>query len=200
MTHGPADETAGEPLDPNDPYRYGRPDEPAAEQDERARRYGPSPYASVPPPPGYQPPGPPPPHPGQPPQGQQPPYGQPPYGQPPYGQPPYGQQPPVPVPPAAAPGTRTATAALVLGLVSIPGATLAYFDVVLVLLAVVFGLKVLNESRPGRNNAIAGLIAAAVGGVLAIVVAVQLNAAVRQCGGWDNARDPGFQTCVQGEL
>lgn len=185
MTDGRPDEAAGEHLDPDDPYRYGRPDDapppgpgyqhpppvdgwvaypPPPAEDERARRYGPSPYASVPPP-GHDPGGPTP-SPGSP----------------------------------ATPGTRTATTALVLGLASLPGAFFAYLDVVPVLLAVFFGLKVLNEGRSGRSNAIAALVAAGLGGIFAIVVSVQLTRAVDQCGGWSNAKAPSFQQCVQDRL
>ncbi|MGN6607409.1 MAG: hypothetical protein ACTHMS_10435 [Jatrophihabitans sp.] len=214
MTDQQSGEPAPAPLDPDDPYRFGRPDEtpPAAEpptyqhpapvdgwvayppppaDDDRARRYGPSPYANVPPPPSVQPP-------PDPYQGPPDPYRPPPVaggpGQPPYPPPPYSPG----APPAAS--TRTATAALVLGLVSIPFATFAYLDVVPVLLAVFFGLKVLNEQRPGRSNAIVGLVAAAVGAVLAIVVSVQLTSAVGRCGGWGNAQDAGFRQCVQNQL
>jgi hypothetical protein len=158
-------------LDPNDPYRYGLPDRPPPPEF--------APPGWTPPPGYYLPPQPPPPPPPAP-------YGQ--HGQ--YGPPPPGWLPP---PPPQSweqrePGRGKAITALVLGIASIPLCLLSFFDVFLVMAAVAFGVTALSDHlpgrpSPGRSYARAGLICAAIGGVLAIIVTVVVLVKVRDdCG------------------
>lgn len=153
-------------LDPNDPYRYGLPDRPPPPE-----------FA----PPGWTPPAgyylPPPPPPG-------------PHG--PYGPPPPGWLPP----PQHAweqrePGRGKAITALVLGIASIPLCLLSFLDFFLVMAAVAFGATALTDHlpgrpSPGRSYARAGLICAAIGGVLAIIVTVVVLVKVRDDCGFGN--------------
>jgi hypothetical protein len=205
---------AEQPDVPFDPYRFGAPDVPPPPE-----------YA----PPGYQPPGgyqypgptaepphgPYPPYPygttagGQPgaPYGQQP-YGQPPVGQQPYGQSPYGQSPygqsPYGPGASAAQGNGKAVAALVLGIVSIVLCWLTFLDALFVVLALIFGFLGLNDARNrggrGRGQALAGLICAAVGAVLAIVFTVFVVHLANKCGGLDNQGSPGYQQCLRDHI
>jgi uncharacterized protein DUF4190/uncharacterized protein DUF6264 len=182
---------------PFDPYRFGRPDNPVPPE-----------YA----PPGYTPP-------FQPQPAQQPPpgYGQDPqYGQPP--QPGYPTQYPAPYqgygappPPAyhgyAQPGTGSngkAVAALVLGIVSIVMFWLSFFDAVFIILALIFGILGLSDSRrrggTGRGMAVAGLVCMGVGVVAAVIFTVVLVNAADKCGGLGNSNAPGWQTCVQNNV
>jgi hypothetical protein len=176
--------------DPNDPYRFGLPEQ-----------LPPPEYA----PPGWTPPGgwPAAPQPGaQRPPGYPPPSGYPPY--PPY--PPYphdyGPPPPHYSPyQAPQPGRGKAVTALVLGLLSIFMFWTAFFDAVLVIAAVAFGVVALTERsgdpRRPRGMAIAGLVCAGVGALLAIIWTVFIFHAVSQCGGVGNSGQPGFKTCLQ---
>jgi hypothetical protein len=193
--HGP--ENADRP-DPNDPYRFGLPE-----------RMPPPEYA----PPGWTPPGGWPVY-GTPPTGSgqpgptMPPGAPPPPGYPPYPPPsPYGYSPPPPqyspygMP---APGRGKAVTALVLGILSIVMSWASFFDALLVIGAVAFGVLALTERRPGppqpRGMAIAGLVCAAVGAVLAVIWTVFFIHAINQCGGFNDTGRPGFRVCVQQHL
>jgi hypothetical protein len=182
---------ADEPrLDPNDPYRYGLPDRPPPPE------FAPPGWT---PPPGYYLP----PQPPTPPQGPYSPqgpyapqghYGPPPGWSPPpppYG-PPFGNQygPPQPWD-QREPGRGKAITALVLGIASIPLCVLSFLDLLLVMAAVAFGATALADHLPGRPSpgrslARAGLICAAVGGVLAIVVTVAVIVKFRNDCGFGN--------------
>jgi hypothetical protein len=166
--------------EPFDPYRFGAPDHPIDPA-----------YA----PPGYVPPTQPPNTYGQPPgypqagppqggYGQQPGYGQPyppGYGQPtgygqPYGYPPAPNGSPYP---GAYPQTRRgngfAITALVLGILSLLFCWANFIDAVFVIPAVIFAIIGISASKTrgtGKGMAIAGLITAIVGLVLASIFAV----------------------------
>jgi uncharacterized membrane protein YwaF len=85
---------------------------------------------------------------------------------------------------------------MVLGILSVLGAILFFFDAVFVILALVFGIVALRGHKPGRGMAIAGVTCASVGAVLAILTTVALNSAVQDCGGWSHLGDPGFTSCI----
>lgn len=159
-----------------DPYRFGKPDYPIPPE-----------YA----PPGYVP-EPTPTAPSQP----HPYYGPSQYASlptpPPYPGYPYGGYYPQP----QQGGSGLAVASMVLGIISIFGSLLFFFDAPFVILAVVFGLISLNGKRPGRGMAIAGLACGAVGAVLAILTTVAINSSVQECGGWSHLGDPGFSDCL----
>lgn len=193
---------------PFDPYRYGVPDKPVPPE------YAPPGYA---PPPsttsGTPYPGPPPQQQGPPPQtyGSPYPYGAPPYGNAPYGAPPHGGQPyGAPPPPGyhayvqPKAGNGKAIAALVLGILSMIMFWTSIFDAVLVVPALIFGFIALHEANTrrseGKGMAIAGLICAAVGGVVAIVITVVYVHAINQCGGFDSNNSSSFNQCVQDHL
>jgi hypothetical protein len=198
--------------DPNDPYRFGKPDHPVPPEfappgygaDAPAAAPVPPPrHAGAPPAPGAYPPPPgtypplppgtyPPPPPGT--------YPPPPPGT--YPPPPPGHYPPSPygqygAPPQSASGK--AIACLVLGIVAIVASVFAYLDIVPVLLAVIFGVQSLNNPADvaGRRLAKAGIICAIVGALLAVVFAIQVNRVVDECGGWSHIGDPGFSQCVR---
>ena len=206
---------AGDQPEPFDPYRFGAPDVPPPPE------YAPPGYQ---PPPGYQypgatsgpeanPHGPYPAYPygttnsgyGQAPPGQAP-YGQAPYGQVPYGQAPYGQAPYGQAPYGQQPGTGSgkAVTALVLGIVSIVLFWTTIFDAVFIILALIFGFLGLNDARArggrGRGQALAGLVCAAIGAVLAIVFIVFAVHLANKCGGLDNQNDSGFQQCLRDKI
>jgi hypothetical protein len=177
-------------ADPNDPYRFGLPDQ-----------LPPPEYA----PPGWAPPGGWP-APGTPPPGVQHPAG---FGPPP-GYPPQPPQYPYqygPPPPSYSPyhvprpGRGKAVAALVLGVLSIVMFWSAFLDSLLVIAAVAFGVVALHEGPSGsgspRGMAIAGLVCAAIGTLLATIWTVFLLHAISQCGGLNQSGQPGFRTCVQ---
>lgn len=206
----PTEPPAGEPV-PGvdfDPYRYGAPEHPIAPE------YAPPGYTPPPPPvppapQGYPPPVPPvsnasnpwapppaPPYaggpPAQPPQPyypgyqQQPGYGTQPY-QPYAGQYPgsgYGQYPQ----PSSGPGGK-AIAALCLGIASIVLFWTSFFDLVPIVLAIIFGLLAINDARrrPRRNEkamAIAGVVCALVGLLAATIITVWYVRVVNDCGGF----------------
>jgi hypothetical protein len=189
---------------PFDPYRYGKPDHPIPPEywppgyvpDEPPEPiqgphplYGPSPYATIPPP------------------------GSSPHPQAPYGQgsypPPYGY----PYAPPVADPRGKATAALWLGVGSIPLCIVGLFDIVAIVLAVVFGLQALNRIRRAgvagqpapeharaRRMAIIGLVGALVGTLLVVLVTVRTVKAINDCGGFEARSDTGFYSCVQDHL
>jgi hypothetical protein len=180
----PSDPTA-EPVSldkpaepPFDPYRFGAPEHPV--------------------PPEYAPPGYVPPPPTEPPastQPQYPPYGGQPYGgQPPAGEPypgqPYPGQPyPYPPPyamqyPQPKTGNGKATAALVLGIVSIVFCWTSVLDLVPIVLAVIFGILGLTEAKrtgSGRGLAVSGLVCAVVGALFATLVTVWIFNRISPC-------------------
>ena len=178
----------GEPEQPDfDPYRFGAPDRPIPPE-----------YA----PPGYKPP----------PQPQQP---VPPPGYPlpgTYPQPAYRPGPPAPQhPPYGVPyyahqrrGTGKAITSMVLGIGSIVLSVLSIFDLLLIAPAVAFGVIALIEANrspqhEGRGMAIAGLICAGVGAVLAIVLTIWFVGAARHCTQYDNGSSQ-FQNCFRDHL
>lgn len=179
-----------------DPYRFGAPDHPIPPE-----------YA----PPGYRPPPPPayPAAPTQPPgrPGQQPgppgpplhPYAGGPVSYTPGPPPPYG----MPYPPPRRTAGKAITS-LVLGIGSIVLSILSIFDIVLIALAVIFGVLALVEAnrspgRPGRGMAIAGLVCATVGAVLAVLLTVWFVGAARHCTQYDNGSSQ-FQNCFRDHL
>jgi len=218
-----ADPTADAPFDP---YRFGKPEHPIPAEYAppgytgpttpaptpydagSANPYGPpppgvgaanpfanppgTPYGSGPTPPPYQyPPGQyPPSQPGQYPPGQ---YG---YGgptPPPY----YGYAPP-------RNSNGKAIAALVLGILSIVFFWLSFFDAVFVVLALIFGLIALAETKRtpsgGRGFAVAGLVCTVIGALLATIFTFWIIHAANKCGGISNSDDPGFNHCIQKHL
>lgn len=190
----PADPTS--PLD-FDPYRYGRPDHPVPPE-----------YA----PPGYVPPTPsaPVPPPGQPSQ-QQPIW--PPVDMTKQQQPPqYGAYPgytPHPPPPPGYPAygmvqqtNGKATAAMVLGILSIVFFFLTFLDLGLAIPAIILGAIGMRDAkrypqRGGHGKALAGLICGSIGALLIIVtlivVFVRISPCIHSGGGVD-------QTCVNDRL
>jgi hypothetical protein len=151
---------------PFDPYRYGAPEQPVPPE-----------YA----PPGYIPPAPqqPPPPPG--PAGYRnypPPYPpQTPYPPPPPGYQPYGK---------AYGSNAKAIAALIFGIAAIVLCWLSIFDLVPTIAAVVFGILGINEAARrgdgrGRRMAIAGIICAVVGLILAVVLTVYFYNRIKPC-------------------
>jgi hypothetical protein len=215
---------------PFDPYRFGKPDRPIppeyappgyvppTPEVSPTSPYGPSsPYGPGPSGPSPYGPGP---SGGQAPYGPAP-YGQPPYGQPPYGPPgqePHGTPPPYPgqypggygPPPPGYSGygpargsNGKAVAALVLGIASIILFWLSVLDAVPVILALVFGLLGLSQSksrpdRAGRSMAISGLVCCLIGAVLATIFTVKIVHAINDCGGFNSNRsNTVFQQCVR---
>ena len=199
------DAAAAEPThveEPFDPYRFGAPDHPIPPE-----------YA----PPGYVPPQPPGPfgppvgggpsaHPTYQPYPTSPPPGQ--YGAPPpggqYGYPPPGQYgyPPPPFGPYPLPktGNGRATAGLVLGIVAIVFFWLSILDAIPVILGLIFSILGLNESRRtghGRGQAIAGIVCASIGAVLAIILSIVIWSRIAPCRDQFNSGTPEFNTCVQ---
>jgi hypothetical protein len=149
---------------PFDPYRYGAPEHPVPPE-----------YA----PPGYVPP--------PPPQTPPPPPGPERYAG--YG---YPARQPYPPPPPPAPGYRAygsnakAIAALIFGIASIVLCWLSIFDLLPIVVAVVFGILGINEAARrgdgrGRRMAIAGIICAGVGTLLAIVLTVYFVHLIKPC-------------------
>ncbi|MCW2595731.1 MAG: hypothetical protein JWP39_1619 [Jatrophihabitans sp.] len=198
---------------PFDPYRFGKPDHPIPPE------YAPPGY--VPPPSPAPPAGGPPmtPYPGMPQPGpQQPydpanspyPYGAPPYGNAPYGNTPYGNTPYGAPPPnyhsyvQPKTGNGKSVTALVLGILSIVMFWTSIFDGVLVIIALIFGFIGLSEANSrrtsGKGMAIAGLICAAVGAVLAIIWTIYILNAVNKCGGFSQNNSSSFQQCVQDHI
>jgi hypothetical protein len=153
-------------------------------------------------------------HAGYPPPGQSPypPPGQPPYpppGQPPYpppysaylppGQSPYPQAYPGYPPPR--PGHGKAITALVLGICSILFFWTTFFDVLLIIPALVFGFMALSEARRAgggsRGMARAGLICTAVGTVLALAFTIFALHRVNHCTDLYGSSGPAYDHCVR---
>jgi hypothetical protein len=201
---------------PFDPYRFGKPEHPIPAEYAPPGYTGPvapppTPYAAptnpygAPPPqpqnPFSNPPGTP--YAGGPPPPQQP--QQPPYQYPPpqYG---YGSPAPPPYSGYAQPrtGNGKAIAALVLGICSIVFCWLSFFDAVFVILALIFGLIALSETKKGRSGgrglAIAGLICTVVGALLATIISVKVVQAIDKCGGLDRSGNSSFNQCIRDNL
>jgi hypothetical protein len=146
---------------PFDPYRFGAPEHPVPPE------YAPPGY--VPPP--QAPPPPPPPGPER-------------YG---YGYPARQPYPPPPPPGYQARGSNgKAIAALIFGIASIVLCWLSIFDLLPIILAIVFGILGINEATRrgdgrGRRMAIAGIICAAVGTILAVVLTVYFFNRIKPC-------------------
>ena len=208
----PVAETTPEPPLDFDPYRFGLPDHPVPPE-----------YA----PPGYRPPAPPvPPPPPQypanpqypqsapyPQNAQYPPYGQYPPNAPypppnaPYEQyPQYGAPPPPPYSqyPPARTGNGKAITSLVFGVASILLCWLSLFDVVPIILALVFGFIALGEvsrgvTRDGHGQARAGIACALVGAVLATVLTVVYYNRFRDCIDMGTS-SPQYSQCINSHL
>ena len=207
------DASAGE--EPFDPYRFGKPDHPIPAEYAPPGYTGPviptappAPLGWGPPPPGgnpanpfSNPPGMPYATPGESPTAGYPPTpGQYPYPPPP----PPGYYPPPPGygygPPRAASNGKAITA-LVLGIGSIVFCFFSFFDALLVIPGLIFGIIAMNETKAtggsGRGMAVAGVVCSIVGAVLATIMSVLLIHAANQCGGFENGNDADFQSCVQ---
>ena len=187
----PAADPSGPVDDPGfDPYRFGAPEHPVPPE------YAPPGYVAPPPAApeqaaAYQQY---PPYAGGQPSYNQP-YGQQPYGQQPYagGQQPYGQQPYAggyyPPPPwTQYPPPRTGNgrsiAALVLGIASILFFWTSIFDIVPVVLAIVFGSIGINDAKRrgnGRSMAVSGIVCGVIGALLAITFTVVVYSRIKPC-------------------
>ncbi len=175
-------------LDPNDPYRYGRPE---PEQD--PSRFGPPPQSPAQ---GQY---------GQSPYGPYPPYGQYPPGPP--GAPQYpGGAPHAPQPPPYAsypqPGNRNglAVAGLVLGLVALALCWVPIVGAVLGVLGVVFGAVGLRSAGrhagSGRGLALAGTICGAVATVVCVVFSIFVINRVVDCSQY-GTDTPSYNLCIR---
>lgn len=177
------------PLD-FDPYRFGKPDHPIPPE-----------YA----PPGYTPPPPAPPEqaPVWPPRDDQPPQQPYPYAYPhqqsypppPPGYPQYG---------AVSQGNGKATAALVLGILSVVGFWLTFLDLALAVPAIVFGALAIRDSkrypgRGGRGKGMAGLICGIMSIVLIIVTIVVVYVRVKPCLKY-GISSSGYHSCINDRL
>jgi uncharacterized protein DUF4190 len=160
---------------PFDPYRFGKPEHPVPPEYAPYGTPYPGPYG---PPPGNVAPGP-----------------------TSYGAPPPPNWNAYPAPQA---GNGKAVASLVLGIVSIVMCWLTLFNAVFIVLALIFGVLALNDSRSrngaGRGMAVAGLVCCAVGTAATVLVTVWFLHAVDKCGGIDNRTSSSFQQCVQDHL
>lgn len=174
-----------------DPYRFGAPEHPVPPE-YAPPGYTPPPQTAPPstPPPGTSPP---------------PPYGYPAYGQygahPQYGAPPPPQYSQYPQP---ATGNGKAVAGLVLGIASIVFCWTTVFDVVPVVLGLVFGFLGLNQSsrlpgRTGRGMAIAGIVCSVIGAALAIALTVWVVRLANDCGGFGTDSTV-LQQCIQNHI
>ena len=176
----PSDPAADAPFDP---YRFGKPDHPVPPE------YAPPGYAST----GYTP------------VPQPSPYSEQQLPPPPYPYP--GSTPPPPhygYPPPR-PGNGKATAALVLGILSIVFFWLSLLDAVFIILALIFGLLGLSDSRlrgrSGRSLAIAGLVCMGVGAAAALLWTSMLVHAVNKCGGFSaDTSSTAFDQCVSDHI
>ncbi len=175
-----------------DPYRFGAPEHPVPPEYAPPGYRPPPPTAppSVPPPPGYAT------YPGY----QQQHYAG--YDQQGY---PYGPPPPYTTQyPPPRTGNGKAIASLVLGIASILFCWLSVFDAIPVLLAFVFGAIARGETkhRPGREGhspAVAGMVCAAVGAVLAIVLTIWFINRFSDCFKYDTGSSA-YSHCVQNRL
>lgn len=211
---------------PFDPYRFGKPDHPIPAEYAPPGYTGPVIPAASPYPPADpwnrtpaggttnpfdNPPGTPYPPSGQYPQGTYPPGQYPPAQYPPgqyppgrYGGPsgPYGGPPP-PWHGYAQPrsGNGKAVTSLVLGILSIVCCWLLFFNAVLVIPALVFGFLALGEARrpggTGHGIAVAGVVCAVIGALLATMFTVLIFRAANRCGGFSENNQPGFSHCVR---
>ncbi len=147
--------------DPNDPYRFGRPETATVD----AWGAPPNPYARVP-------------------QGQAGPYG---------------------YPPAAGKARQSAPPkavwSLVLGVLSIVFFFATVLDLVLVVPAIILASLALNDTKqrrgPGRGVAVAGLTCAIIGALCAITFTVWAIPKVAKCANEYPTNSAGYKTCVQ---
>lgn len=166
-----------------DPYRFGAPEHPVPPE-----------YA----PPGYTPP----PVTAPPPTAQRPTQPGPGYGYPgqgyqqPYNAPPnYAQQYPQP-----RTGNGRAIAALVLGILAVVLCWLSIFDIVFVVLAIVFGFLGLSDAKrggTGRGMALTGLICGVVGALAATTLTVVILARIKPCLDNYDRGSSAQQDCIQ---
>ena len=125
---------------------------------------------------------------GQPgPYGQQPnPYGQPGYPQPGYQQP-YGGVPPYF--PSAPPRNGLATASMVLGIISIPGALFSFFDLPIAIVGLILGLVALKKAKVlrgvGHGAAVTGVVTSLIGLVLATIMSIYLINRISDCSDYE---------------
>jgi VanZ family protein len=193
--------------EPFDPYRFGKPDYPIPAEYAPPGYTGPVVPATNP----YQPPNPfaapppgaptvnpfsnPPGTPYSPSQQQTPPYPPYRYGYGPGAPPPYQGYTPFPR------RSGKAVAALVFGILSIVFSLASFFDIVFVILGLVFGFLALSETKVpgvgGRSMAVSGLACTLVGALLATVLTVLIIHAANDCGGLGNSSAPGWQQCVR---
>lgn len=122
------------------------------------------------------------------------PYGQPnpyqqqptPYGQPGYPQP-YGGVPPYY--PQKAPTNGLAIAAMVLGIISIPGALFSFFDLPIAIVGLVLGIVALKKSKllrgVGHGAAVTGVVTAIIGLILATVMSVYVVNRISNCSDYE---------------
>ncbi len=101
-------------------------------------------------------------------------------------------------------GNGKAVASMVLGIGSIVLCWLAFFDIVLVVLAVIFGLIALGDNRRdpargGRGMAITGIVCGVVGAILAAVLTTWFLHLADQCGGFETNSSQ-FQQCVRDHI
>lgn len=133
------------------------------------------------------------------------PYGQPnPYAQPtPYGQNPYQQQPNPygpggypqqyggvpPYFPQKPPSNGLAIAAMVLGIISIPGALFSFFDLPIAIVGLVLAIVALKKSKVlrgiGRGAAVTGLVTSLVGLMLATAMSVYVVNRISKCSDYE---------------
>lgn len=182
-----------------DPYRFGRPDHPIAPE------YAPPGYHPIPPPqpseqPSQQPPAPP----GwPPPSGPAQPFRYTPG-------PPGPTRPPGQAPPFSPYGTPRstngkATAALVLGILSIAMSWLLIWDLLLIVPAIVIGVGARRDAerlpgRGGRNAATAGIVCGIVAAVLVVAFSVYAYARIKPCLDEFSVGSKQFQTCATDRL
>lgn len=174
----------GEPIDPNDPYRPGHPDDSASAP---PPGHGPASSSYEESPSAYE-------APGTPAGGQrvpaQPepyaPYGQQPYGQQPYGQP-YGQQQAYGSPPPSSGTDGFAIAALVTGILGM--------GIVAIVLGIVALNRINRSGQDGKGLAIAGIVLGAIG-----VVVVGLLLALGAVAIFGTYETNGFETLSLGAV
>jgi hypothetical protein len=113
---------------------------------------------------------------------------------------PYGYLPPPVF--YGSPSNGKATAGLVLGILAVVFCWTSFFDIVFVVLGLVFGLLGLGEAKkglPGRGPALAGVICAAVGAIGAVVLTiVYINiGSSNDCSSQYPTGSTGYYYCIQ---
>ncbi len=91
-----------------------------------------------------------------------------------------------------------------LGIGSIVFCWLSIFDAVFVVLALIFGIIALNETKDGRRSgrgmAVAGLVCMVVGALLATIISIKVFSAVDKCGGFNQSDRGSFNQCLKDNL